>query len=281
VVRQEVIPASLEASEGLHVYLSYFDDGGKGQIKVFGGLVVDHRRYYLLERAVGFAIGPILGIKSDEEFELKGSDLIRGKGKCEPFPEQKRRAAVTELLQNIRTQEAAYIYSAVDTEALARSPVRSTNWMDLGFSMCALQVDEFIREEFGHLIKAAGTDREKYAQVEMPLSLIIVDDCDKEPKDRIKKSYRRMRRRLHVPSSGLADQQLRNVLDDMYFGDSAYSAGLQLADICNHIMWGHLSGTEDDPKLYEALLACRVFSARHEPEWSQSRHLLRAHDDVR
>jgi hypothetical protein len=77
----------------------------------------------------------------------------------------------------------------------------------------------------------------------------------------------------------LGQQALFLLMDDLFFGDSSHSVGLQVADCLNYVMWRYLTdGIED--KFSKALLANRVIVAKPEPEWSQYQQIFRSHEGV-
>jgi hypothetical protein len=64
----------------------------------------------------------------------------------------------------------------------------------------------------------------------------------------------------------------------MFFGDSADSTGLQVADACNYVMWRRLAeGIQDE--FFDHLMTWHVLCAKPQPEWSLYRQLFLAHDE--
>jgi Protein of unknown function (DUF3800) len=47
--------------------------------------------------------------------------------------------------------------------------------------------------------------------------------------------------------------ELSNLIDDMYFGDSADSVGIQAVDMCAFLIRRHLAGKEDSEWLYKII----------------------------
>ena len=77
------------------------------------------------------------------------------------------------------------------------------------------------------------------------------DNGDKGVKEAMLKSFHLFRNR--AISSPLVRGVLEHLHDDMYFGDSKFSKGIQLADICTLIIRRHLAGYEDTEDLYQEL----------------------------
>jgi Protein of unknown function (DUF3800) len=272
------------------VHLIYLDDGGKGAIKVFGGVVVDHSWFTLVEVQSALIVYQLLGNERRDQFkEFHASDLYNGEGVFEGIAEEKRHAAFQQLLDVRNMLRIAYVYSAIDTGALNRSPMRSASWMDIAFTMCACAIDEYIRK--AHMTvwtQHSELPEEKRVGLKFPdtpFSLIIVDEPEQQrDKGRIRDSFRAMRKPLAHAIQQTSEggpftwsNRLVAPADEVLFGNSADSIGLQVADACNWVMWRHLSGDEAG-NLYDELMNGVVICAKPEPEWTQYRHLFRAHD---
>ena len=59
--------------------------------------------------------------------------------------------------------------------------------------------------------------------------------------------------RNRTRSSPLVRGKLAHLHDDMYFGDSKFSKGIQLVDICTLLIGRHLVGYSDTEDLYQQL----------------------------
>jgi hypothetical protein len=80
-----------------------------------------------------------------------------------------------------------------------------------------------------------------------------------------------------MPYGPLADNRLWHAHDDLYFGDSKESVGLQMADLCNYFVWRHLCGKEDDQGFYK-MFAEQIICAKAEPEWAAIKDMARCAD---
>ena len=87
------------------------------------------------------------------------------------------------------------------------------------------------------------------------IGLIISDDTgDKRAKTGVRKAFRQCRKRLRVGSTWDVDRGLLdNFMDDIYFGDSADSIGIQMADVCGFFICRHLCRREDSEHLYKMI----------------------------
>jgi hypothetical protein len=268
------------------LYLTYFDDGGKGAVKVFGGIVLDHSRFSILEVMSGLIAVELVPPERREDFEFHASDLFAGTGVFKDVDEEKRRGALLRLAELPVLMAAPYVYSAVDMRRLQKGPARSASWVDMAFFMCACGADAIVSEYIAADIQRTLADPNKAIGVDRRLNLMIIDEPESEKdKGRIRSGFRSMRQRLvrvmqqQAGTEGVYtwEHRLQNSLDDLFFGSSADSIGLQVADVANWIMWRRLcDGIEDE--FYEALMKGRVVCAKPEPEWTEFRHLYCTHE---
>ena len=77
------------------------------------------------------------------------------------------------------------------------------------------------------------------------LTLFIADDGNAKTKASMQKSFRNMRTRRFKNKED-SGQIRQYVHDDMYFGDSKFSVGIQLADLCSYFIARHLDDSDDD-----------------------------------
>lgn len=262
------------------MHLAYLDDSGsdnKNQIAVFGGIAMEHQSFQTLERQVGFAALSLLTADRVDTFgEFHADDLFAGTGEFAGIPEDERHLALRDLLLLPKKLDAPYFYSAVDKSAVRKSALGSAHPIDIGFRMCALAIDEWLRGELLKRAKECHGDEIKQVMLETPLCLLIVDDCDNNVRGRLKKSFRDLRRRLRF-TDDWTEGRLTFAHDAMYFGDSADSVGIQVADACNFIMLRRIrDGIRDE---FYQILEPQVRCARVEPEWTNDRFAFRTHED--
>jgi len=95
------------------------------------------------------------------------------------------------------------------------------------------------------------------------LALLIADDTDdKKLKAELKRSFRQMRRQVRPPEH---NPRLWYVHDDMYFGSSKDSVGIQLADLCGYFIAKHLEGDVSTDGFYQ-IIADQICNSKVEPE---------------
>jgi len=171
----------------------------------------------------------------------------------------------------MRDENLPYIYGAVDRKKLELSLVGSARPLDMAFRLCALGVEDWARyqhpqDQFG-VINIDFKDQ----------YLLILDDHPKNPeiKKQLYASYRSLR--AAHPWSRHTENRLWHAHDDMYFGDSRYSVGIQMADLCNYFMMLHLRNDDEGGEFYE-MFAGQAIAAKPEPYWSQFRDFVVSHD---
>ena len=273
--------------EGCKVFLTYLDDGGKDGIKVFGGVIVPMPWFTNFESSSAVVIAKLLPDERRETFdEFHASDLYAGTKTFEGLPEEGRYAAICELLQERARYSLTYVYSAIDMRRLQRAPVRSASWLDTAFFMCVRKIDELLRHQGFRNIEQWHKGHVMGITPAWPLNVMILDEPgNAADKHKIRSTFRLMRQTVvrsmrPIPGGGFQhSSETACQLDDLFFGSSADSIGLQVADVCNWVMWRYLRDRVEDD-FYKALMKGDVVCAKHEPEWSDYRHLFLTHDDA-
>ena len=90
---------------------------------------------------------------------------------------------------------------------------------------------------------------------------MVVDDCDNKTKNSLHKTFRTLR--AATATSPGPGNELLHFHDDMYFGDSRFSIGIQLADLCAYFIARHLEGDLEIQGFYEMVSPHIVFSQVH------------------
>ena len=116
------------------------------------------------------------------------------------------------------------IYGAVNVHSLATQDYASASPIDIAFRICAKGISAWMAQNVASKI---GNE----------LAILIADDGDKKVKTDLKQSFRQLRRQIRPPDY---DPKLWYVHDDMYFGSSKGSVGIQLADLCAYFIAKHL-----------------------------------------
>jgi hypothetical protein len=256
------------------VHLAYLDDAGTDQhspIVMFGAVIIFPDNFGQVEALHSAAIQQIIPADQIEEKfkEFHAAELYNGTGPFEGIDEKKRFDAIRVLLMAIKGENLPYIYAAIDRKKLKKSPMGSANATDAAFRLCALGIEDWARSQHSHPPNAIRIDL-------TDLCLFIMDDTkEKSLKELLRKSYRELRAaRPYIPPN---DNRLWHAHDDMYFGDSRDSVGIQMADLCNYFMWRHLLKKEGGEEFYD-MFSGEARCAKPEPEWSTYRELFWTHD---
>jgi len=236
------------------MHLAYFDDSGsdkKSAIALFGAVLIKDSWFREIETACGVVLENLIPPEKLDQFEeFHAAELFHGFGVFEGISEETRFRAITSILEQVEHFNAPCVYSAVDKAALRSTALGSANPVDISFRMCALGVEAWLRD---HDIANIG--------------LFIVDDTDnKDLKRQLREGFRALRPRLLPPSWRLG--RVWCVHDDMYFGSSVDSVGIQMADICNYIIARTIKGADDVAQFYD-IIKKFVICSKVEPEWSQ------------
>jgi hypothetical protein len=96
------------------------------------------------------------------------------------------------------------------------------------------------------------------------LGLMICDDTqNKSHKSAMQNAFHMLRSRMRSMASSRG--KLAHLHDDMYFGDSKWSLGIQMADMCSFLIMRHLDGDSDTAEYYN-MLAPRIVDHGIEPK---------------
>jgi Protein of unknown function (DUF3800) len=254
-----------------YMHLAYLDDSGTdGQsgITLCGAVIVDPQYFMGLENLHGAAVQLLPKEAVDNFQEFKASELFSGQGPFKPVEKEKRFEAIRVLLTALKVEELPYIYFAVDDGELSKNPMGSAKPFDMAFRMCLLGIEEWARSMHPQRHGSITLDFKDFF-------LCVMDDTtDNGLKHQLRASYRLLRSKR--PYGGPAYHRLWHAHDDLYFGDSKESVGLQMVDLCNYFVWRHLCGREDEVGFYQ-MIAKQIICAKSEPEWSHVKSMAKVH----
>src|ERR1700722_16004035 len=218
----------------IFVHLAYIDDSGSdnnNHIVVVGAVVIPDTLFVNVEAMAGMVVQELVPLDKLDEFkEFKAVDMYHGNGVFKGIPEPRRHDAMKKLLYVVNADKLKVIYSAVYKRNITETAYGSVNPIDLAFRMCALGIENWVRTNAND-----------------SLCLCIMDDtADERLKYTLSSGFRALRGRLWPPYTG--SLRLMHVHDDMYFGDSVFSVGIQVADVCNYFLLQKLkhNRTTDD-----------------------------------
>lgn len=268
------------------MHLAYLDDSQdqtQSSLAMFGAVIIPTGEFGWAERLHSIAAEQLFSPDEIEEKfqEFHGRDLFKGEGPFQGMGEQKRFDAIAVLLMALRHHRLPFIYSAIDVRKLAKSTLarglfETAHPLVPAFKLCLLGIENWAQSQHDHF---PGSIRVDYSDQ----YLLIVDETkDAELKKRLRNSYRLLRAaRPYVLKS---PNRLWHAHDAMFFGDSRDSVGIQLADLCTYFMQRQLMkqnvNVKDESDQFYRMFSDQVICAKPEPEWSEHRELLLAHDSV-
>jgi Protein of unknown function (DUF3800) len=242
------------------VYLAYLDESETHKkperwLVVCAAMVSD-ATFSLAELMSSFAIENLCPEEKRKDFEeFHACELYGGYGPFEGIEQFKRFEAIEFLLGLLASCEVQVTYGAVDLDHLRQQAYASANPLDFAFRMCLSELGGWSNRKVLKSIQ----DRSIAPEPGSNLALLIVDECDKADKIILQNSFRSMRKRLRPPDFDYG--QLTFLHDDMYFGDSRYSIGIQIADLCAYFIARHLSGDEETERFYK-MIEPQIFSSK-------------------
>jgi hypothetical protein len=223
------------------VYLGYFDDSmiANPKYQIVGGILLKDTNFNSLELGLGALVEALVPEDRRENFEFHASELS---GVVKSFkdlltdtPKERVAALLSGCVDMVIGLGTPVFYGAVDVDKLSHTRYGNANPLSVCFRMCLERVERWFEEN------------EKYG-----LGLIVCDSMsDPKVRDQLQRAYRDYRKPV---KSILGDRGLMEHLhDDLYFGDSFYSYGLQAADVCTYLINHHLRGEDDTEHLYRML----------------------------
>lgn len=235
------------------VYLAYMDDSETKsrdeRWKVVSGAVVSDDAFSLTEIWSSLAIEHLMPEDKRDKFEeFHACELYGGYGPFDGIEQSKRLGTIEYLLDLLRSSDIHVTYGAVDIAHLQKQPYASANPLDIAFRLCAQEIDGWLLANVSREMQTVDIADVKAGR---NFALLIADDCDKADRAILQKSFRSMRRRMRP--SDLGTGTLLCLHDDMYFGDSRYSIGIQLADLCAYFIARHLMGHAEIDYFYKMI----------------------------
>jgi hypothetical protein len=222
------------------VFLAYVDGSGETnkhcRIGVYAAVLIPDDEFFGLETMAGLAVDMLIPEDKLDKFEeFKASDLYRQKGVFEDAkPEDCFRIidATLSALLKYRGGTISVVYGAVNKDRLEEHDAASANPADIAFRLCLKAIEKWLIVEEQRIISMTP------GPTESPMALVIADD-DQVLKGRLQETFRNLRRQIRRPH-----------LDDLYFGDSRYSLGIQMADLCAYFIGLHLVGGDQQAEQF-------------------------------
>lgn len=251
------------------VYIAYLDDSDTRQKsskwQVMSAVIVRDSQFRHIELRMELAADMLLPSEKREKFEeFHACELYGGFGIFDGIERPKRMAVIEGLLRSIQMQDLPVVYGAVNLHELNNLVYASADPLDVAFRICAEGIDDWLDRWLNRHFRQLQNRQSEVSADELlanDMAILIADDCEGKTKAAIQRSFRSMRKRFRQRESSL-----KWVHDDMYFGDSKFSIGIQLADLSSYFIARHLEGDSDaDIDYFYKLIEPHIVSSRIEP----------------
>ena len=240
------------------MYLAYLDDSGlrskESGWQVISAVLIPADSFLALEFISATTIEDLMPEDKRDKFEeFHASELYQGHNSFDGIDQELRFKAIENILSSLGKRDFKVAYGAVNLRKLEKSHFGSANPQDVAFRRCVLGVGEWIGNRVRDEVEQNRDGKEN-------ATMFIMDRGDKQNTATLQNSFRSLRSRFRLsggPSS------LPFVHDDMYFGDSKFSIGIQIADLCSYFIAGHLAGDLQKEHFYK-LIEPQIISAASE-----------------
>lgn len=239
------------------MHLAYLDDSdtkGKGlKLQVVAGVLIEDKNFKTIEMSMRKIRADLIPPEKIGEFkEFHACELYGGHGVFATIAQEKRFEAISRLLNLLRFEDLSVVYGAVDIQKEKREICGSADPLDIAFRICMKEVYEWVRDR--SLRYDFEKEQDKAVQTWLEeLVILIVDDCDGKQRNMLQTSFRTLRHPLPSVVERPVSERLPHFHDDMFFGDSRYSIGLQLADLCSYFIARHLEGDAQIEHFYDMI----------------------------
>jgi hypothetical protein len=233
------------------VYIAYLDDSGstgnhvddpESPFQVVTAVIIRDASFRAVEKMRTLTTDDLEALVPKDEwrsFEFKATQVYGWQKPFDALGRDKCRQIFSLALSVVQVCQLPVVYGAVDKAKHRAGPYANHRPIDVAFRFCAAGVEKWLRQN--------GND---------DIALLISDDTsDVKEKESIKTAFRQLRKKLRFRGGldGMDPGPLQHMVDDIYFGDSKDSLGIQIADMCGFIIRRHLSGKTDSEYLYDQI----------------------------
>jgi hypothetical protein len=232
------------------VQLAYVDDCQSDRdcrFHVIGATIIADKHFVDLEGYLRWLVELSVPEELRGSFEFHAKDLFHGSGVFEGIDKDKVIQLFGSALDAIRGLDIPIVYGAVDAHKLRGSIHATASPADVAFRLCMPEIERWFAEK--------APDE---------LGIVICDDTtNQQQKRQFQAAFRAGRPKVKMELEkddkgkgkivGLSRGPYEHLHDDMYFGNSGDSTGIQLADMCCFIIHRHLEGKQDTPQLYKVI----------------------------
>ncbi len=230
------------------MFLAYMDDSGTGDkakpFQLMTAVIIPDLFFQSAEILSFSSLAAKIPSEKAEVFwenfeEFKAWQLYGGHGPFDGIEQSIRFSIIEFMLRMVKDFSLPVVYGALEKAKFRKLVYGSASPLDVCFRICMKGVEKLV----------AQSRPDTFA-------LLIVDESNKERKA-IRDSFYEYRERLPAMTD------LPRFHDDMYFGDSRFSIGIQLADLCGYFVAKHLEKSVDGEAFYELIKdLCVYFGSR-------------------
>lgn len=249
------------------MWLAYLDDAGSDlqrRYQLMVAVVMHDSMFLHNELIMAGVVKQAIPPEQLEEFWLKfeefhASELFGGYGAFGAIERSVRMKMIEELLRGFAMSHGI-CYGCVDRHAMRKHIHGSANHLDVCFRIC-LNAIKTRMERVQKYVSTLPWPPADSIPRSFPQALLIADDCAKDKKV-LSESFHQVRARIKfIPG----ETELSFLHDDIYFGDSKYCIGIQIADLCAYFISKHLEGDTSTVHFYK-LIEPFIFYWRIEPD---------------
>jgi hypothetical protein len=237
------------------VYITYMDDSGStgrnladknSPFQIVGAIIIKDEQFDIAEWLLADIIERTVPEELRSSFEFHASHLWARNKPFESLTPEQAESAIKQSLEIVQGLEIPVVYGAVDKSKLSQQIYSSASPLEMAFRACLEHVEDWMRTSAPN-----------------ELAILIADESDNKVKHEMKNAFRQYRRKVRSLQHNRG--KLGHLVDDMFFGASADSLGIQLADVCNFVIERHLCEKQDTEHLYQIIKDC-IFRAKTFPE---------------
>ncbi len=214
--------------------------------RVLAAVIVGAKAFADCEELVGFKVEDWLPEDRDPNFrEFHAAEMFSRNGGLSNLKPGDPLAIAYFFQVAMHEMDAHVVYGAVESNEFTAG-LYPIDEKELAFRLCLLGAEAWLRkqgEELAILIHGATNDARYRVSIQ--------------------EYFRKHRRR--ISRCGDIRGVLAHMHDDIYFGDSRFSVGIQLADFCAHLIGRHLCAPEGDTESLFQDLSPMIVSGRVEP----------------
>ncbi len=166
------------------MYLAYLDDSDTKQkvrkYQVLSAVIVPDEHFMNVELNMSMWIDGLVPPDRLNQFEeFHACELYGGYGIFEGVERSIRMDAIERLLYVLEIASLPVVYGAIDLERLGQEIFASASPVDMAFRLCAVEIHNWI------LSTTKGINNDQN------LALLIADECDKDIKNVMRKTFRK------------------------------------------------------------------------------------------